>query len=321
MNSSKKPDPPASTAPSVILAGAANLDVLGFTREPLILRDSNPGHIQLCTGGVSRNIAENLSRLGIRTELITAVGSGIDGRFILENCASVKIGTEHALIIPGTTSSMYLALMDHTGDMALALSDMSISDHLTPEYLETCSAALSEASAIVADTCLPYESLDYLLTAYPAIPSYIDPVSVTKGRKLIPLAGKIHTLKMNLLEAEAISGIPSDTVDSIDRIGDWFLEQGTREVFITLGAEGVCWYTIDERGQFRLPPAAPVNATGAGDAFTAGVVFAGLSGYTLAETVRFSAAAAALTLLSEETVNPLMNLDAVSTYLKEHGYE
>jgi len=73
--------------PYVVLAGAANLDILGFTKDPLIQRDSNPGRVRLCPGGVSRNIAENLARLGIRTELITAVGDGIAGRYILENCA------------------------------------------------------------------------------------------------------------------------------------------------------------------------------------------------------------------------------------------
>lgn len=305
--------------PYVVLAGAANLDILGFTKDPLIPRDSNPGHVRMCPGGVSRNIAENLSRLGVRTELITAVGSGIAGKYILENCASEGISTRHSLILQDTTSSIYLALMDNDGDMALALSDMSISDNLTKEYLRKKKELFDSASVIVADTCLSAESLEYLLDNTHKTITCIDPVSVTKGRKLIPMVGRIHTLKMNKLEAEALSGMEITDNDSLRKTGDFFLKKGTQCVYITLGADGVFYCNADTHGFYTPPPIKVVNATGAGDAFMAGVVFASLNHYTIEETVRFSAAAAGLALSGESTVNPDMSRVLIEQTLKNRG--
>lgn len=305
--------------PYVVLAGAANIDILGFTKDPLIPRDSNPGHVRLCPGGVSRNIAENLSRLGVRTELITAVGNDIAGNYILENCAAEGISTRHSLILQDTTSSIYMALMDNDGDMALALSDMTISDNLTKEYLRKKKDLIDSASVIVADTCLSTESLEYILESSHKNITCIDPVSVTKGRKLIPLVGRIHTLKMNKLEAEALCGMDITDNDSLRRAGDYFLNKGTQHIYVTLGAEGVFYCSADTHGFYTPPPIRVVNATGAGDAFMAGVVFASLNQYTIEETVRFSAAAAGLALSGESTVNPDMSRVLIEQTLKNQG--
>ena len=300
----------------VVLIGAANLDILGFSADPLIPRDSNPGHIRLCAGGVSRNVAENLARLGTRTELITAVGSGVDGTFILESCRRAGVGIRHVLELP-TMSSGYIAMMDHDGDMALALSDMSISDHITADFLREKADLLHSADIIAADTCLPFESLEYLVTEYAGKLTCIDPVSVSKGRRLIPIAGKIHTLKMNRLEAEAISGQRIAGREDLERIGTHFLDLGTRRVFITLGPEGVYWRTTEASGFHQPRSVSPISTTGAGDAFMAGIVYASLNNYGTDETVRFSVAMAALALSGEDTVNPALSLEAVRAYMEE----
>ena len=93
----------------VTLIGAANIDIQGFPFKKLIPGDSNPGKIRLCPGGVSRNIAENLSRIGVVTELITAVGGGANGQYILQSCMESGIGINHALILPEMESSTYHA--------------------------------------------------------------------------------------------------------------------------------------------------------------------------------------------------------------------
>ncbi len=305
-----------NTAPLVVLVGAANLDILGFSADPLIPRDSNPGHIRLCAGGVSRNVAENLARLGIRTELVTAVGSGLDGTFILESCRRAGIGIRHVLELP-TMSSGYIAMMDHDGDMAMALSDMSISDHITADYLREKADLLLSADIIAADTCLPPETLEHIVTEYPGKITCIDPVSVSKGKRLIPIVGRIHTLKMNRLEAEAISGLTIGSREDLERIGTHFLTKGTKRVFITLGADGLFWCTPGASGYHRSKYVSPISTTGAGDACMAGIVYASLNNYGTDETVRFSAAMAALALSGEDTVNPDLSLDAVRGYMEE----
>ena len=301
----------------VVVVGAANLDILGFSDHELIAGDSNPGRVTLCSGGVGRNIADNLSRLGLKTELITALGTDLNGSFIRDSCIEAGIGMGHSLMLPDTRSSTYIALMNDNRDMALALSDLSIISHITRDYLQTKRELLSSASVIVADTNLSVEALNYLLTEFSDADICVDPVSTTKARKIIPLVGMIHTLKMNAIEAAAISGLPTKTDDDIMGCGDFLFRKGVKRIFITLGNRGVYCRSGDGDSFYIPPPVSVVNTTGAGDAFMAGIVFSTLDLYGAEKTLQFASAVAGLTLSDESTVNPRMSLDQIQRFTRE----
>ena len=73
--------------------GGANVDIHGQSLAPLIMRDSNPGRLHVSVGGVTRNILDNLTRLGERCELVSAVGDDVYGRMLLDSCAGLGVGT------------------------------------------------------------------------------------------------------------------------------------------------------------------------------------------------------------------------------------
>ena len=105
-----------------VAVGAANIDLNGFPGQPLVMRDSNPGHIRTCPGGVARNIAENLARLGVPVALITALGNDTGGASLRASCRELGIRLDRSVEVPGHPSSTYMAIMDEEGDMALGLS-------------------------------------------------------------------------------------------------------------------------------------------------------------------------------------------------------
>jgi pseudouridine kinase len=118
----------------VTVIGAANMDINGFSRDPLKMEDSNPGKLEYCPGGVGRNIAENLHRLGIPVRLISVIGDDPGGTLIRSSCAKTGLDIEHSLFLSDIVSSVYVALMDSNGEMKLALSDMSCHERMTPHH-------------------------------------------------------------------------------------------------------------------------------------------------------------------------------------------
>lgn len=80
-----------NSEPQVIVIGGVNCDISGTPEEALRLGDSNPGSITLTAGGVGRNIAENLARLGRRVSLLTALGEDANGDFIRASCRVLGI--------------------------------------------------------------------------------------------------------------------------------------------------------------------------------------------------------------------------------------
>ncbi len=60
--------------PYALVIGGANIDFVGIPDNKLIWHDKNPGKIKMSLGGVGRNIAENLAKLGVHTKLLALVG-------------------------------------------------------------------------------------------------------------------------------------------------------------------------------------------------------------------------------------------------------
>ena len=61
----------------VLGIGAANVDVHGMSRAAIVMRDSNPGHLRTSAGGVTRNVMENLARLGVDARMVSAQGDDL----------------------------------------------------------------------------------------------------------------------------------------------------------------------------------------------------------------------------------------------------
>ena len=157
----------------------------------------------------------------------------------------------------------------------------------------------------MADANLPAESLRFLAESCTP-PLFVDPVSTVKAEKLRPILGKIHTLKPNRIEAELLSGVAITDAESLHRAAQVLLDTGLRRVFISLGSQGV--YAASHEGALLLPcrPAEPVNATGAGDAFMAGLAWAYLEGTDLKGTALAGASAGAIAIEGAGTINPTL---------------
>ncbi len=292
------------------VVGGVNIDIGGFAAAPLAARESNPGAVRMSLGGVGRNIAHNLSLLGLRPTLVTALGGDLFAQRVEASCAALGIDLSLSLRVPGARSSTYLFLAGPEGDMALAVSDMEIYANLTPAALSERMDALNRAPALVLDANLPAESIEYLC-AHAAAPVFADPVSAAKAERLRPVLSRLHTLKPNRREAELLSGVRITDERSLRRAADALLDTGLRHVYISLGPEGVL--AADRNSRVRLSAARgpAVSTTGCGDAFMAALVWAHLRDLTLEESARAGRAAAGLTMAAEETVNPKLSAAAL----------
>ena len=292
------------------VVGAVNMDIGGAPHERLVMADSNPGRVRMSLGGVGRNIAHNMSLLGVDVRFLTAFGDDLYAQKIAASCGELGIDISQALTVPGGSTSTYLFISDEAGDMALAVSDMEIYEHITPRWLSSRQALLQNAQVVVADTNIPAESLAWLAENVD-VPLFVDPVSTAKAEKVRPILGKLHTLKPNRLEAELLSGVSITDEASLNRAAEVLLSTGLRRVFISLGSEGV--FAVDHNRSLRVPccPAVPVNATVAGDAFMAALAWAYLEGTDLEHTARLSSAAAAIAIEGAETINPELSAQTV----------
>lgn len=297
----------------VAVVGAVNMDIGGRPLgRQLLPADSNPGQVRMSLGGVGRNIAHNMSLLGLDVRFLTAFGDDLYAQKIAASCGELGIDISQALTVSGGNTSTYLFIADGEGDMAVAISDMEIYERVTPQFLSSRQALLQNAQLVVADANIPAESLRWLAENV-APPLFIDPVSTAKAEKLRPILGSIHTLKPNRLEAELLSGVPITDEAGLARAAQALLSTGLRRVFISLGGDGV--YAADRTGSVHLPvfPGEMVNTTGCGDAFMAALAWAYLDGNDLESTAKAGLAASAIAMAGAETINPDLTAAGLKT--------
>ena len=302
-------------SPYVTVVGGMNMDIGGRPYKKLVAKDSNPGAVRMSPGGVGRNIAHNMSLLGLDVRLLTAFGDDVYAQKLAAVCGELGIDISQSPVIPGGHTSTYLFVNDESGDMQLAVSDMDIYDHLTPQVLQSRRQLLDGSQVVVLDTNLPAETVAWVAKNCRA-PIFADPVSSAKAEKLRPVLGRLHTLKPNRIEAELLSGVVISDDASLRRAADALLETGLHRVFISLGADGV--FAADRSGQVLHLPAPEgniVSTTGCGDSFMAALAWAYLQGSDLERSARAGLAASTITMASADTINPTMSEEALLAHL------
>jgi pseudouridine kinase len=305
-------------SPRVCVIGGANVDIHGAAYQPLRLRDSNPGSVHVSPGGVARNVAENLSRLGVDCRLVTAVGKDPNGEMLLAHGREAGIDMRYVQELDSAPTSAYLAVLDRCGDMQVAVADMDIMDQLTAARLEPLRNAIGETSLLVIDANLPDDALYWVVNTFPRHEIFADTVSTAKAMRLKPYLGRLHTLKTNPAEAEALTGFEARRPADLDRTADWLHGQGVRRLFLTRAEHGLFYSTRDGRGHVPLEEGDDDvrSTTGAGDAFLAALVYSQLQGWPLDGTLEFAGAAAQVTVADRSPSSPSLSLTAIERALK-----
>jgi pseudouridine kinase len=297
--------------PSVVVVGGSNLDVKARAAASIQPGTSNPGTGSMAAGGVGRNIAENLARLGTRTVLITCVGRDAAGETVLEQTAAAGVVLDQVRRTDRPTGT-YVALLDADGELVAAVSDMAATDELTPESMAGARDVIAAASLLVLDGNLTAATVGAALDqAHSAgVRAILEPVSAPKAVRLteqLTPERPVYAITPNRDELRAITGLPTGTAPQVRAAADALHVLGVRLVWVRLGSRGsLLSERLDDgttsRTLLTAVPTSVDDVTGAGDAMLAAFCHATLEGADPVTAARLGHAAAALTIASPQTV-------------------
>lgn len=302
----------------ITVVGAVNMDIGGTAFDPLIMGDSNPGRVTLSLGGVGRNIADNLSRLGAPVRLVTVLGEDVYGYQAEKNCRELHIDLSLSQTISGESTSTYLCINNPDGDVNLAVSDMDICRHISPDFLRDRMEKINRSRVVVLDANLYEEAIAFLVENCTA-PLFADPVSVKKAARMKEHLRNVYCIKPNRPEAEVLSGVSIRGNEDLPKAAESLHRKGVKLVFISLGGEGV--YYDDGREQGILPcyPGRIENTTGCGDAFMAAAVYGYFMGRMPKDMAMIGLSAAALCAEAKGAIREDMSFQLLVNRMKHVG--
>ena len=270
------------------------MDIKAKTLAAHVLATSNPALIISKPGGVARNIAHNLARLGVETTLLSVVGNDANAETITKATQNAGVDISH-IIHAKTATGIYLALLDNSGELVSAASDMDCLKFLSKEQIRNKQSIVKENRFVVADCNLSSETLDEIANQA-AEKLIIEPVSVAKSAKILALlqTHKIFLATPNLDQIEALTGTRQP-----EAAAKILHKKGLRNIVIHAGQQGA--FVSDGQNFNHIPAQAKtiIDVTGAGDAATAGLVFGLAQNMPLAKAAELGQTMAAKVIASE----------------------
>ncbi len=291
---------------TALIIGSAAMDVIAHLAGEIQPGISNPARIRSSFGGVGRNVAENLARLGQPVQFITAVGADRNGEDILSHAASLGINVSGALRVRKFPTGYYAGLLDKKSELIHGVDDMRIISALTPSYLGRHRRRFEEASMVFMDCNLPDESIDFIvdICSHLKKPLVADPAASSVALRLLPHLPRLHMLAANSKEAGILTGQPFDSADreSALNAARHLSSLGVDVALVTLAEFGVCYATSETNGHIPSIRTTVADPTGAGDAMVAAVMFGLLNNMSIDDAIWLGVSAASLALRTPGTV-------------------
>jgi len=286
---------------SILCIGAAHIDRRARALAAVVAGSSNPVRLSTGWGGVARNVAETLARLGAPVALLSRVGADPEADRLIAALAALGIDTARIVRAPDAATASYTALIEPDGELVVGIADMAIYDGMDEAFFAPLEPQLAGHAAWFVDANLPAAGLGALLAGKPAGTLVAaDAVSVAKAPRLGDVLPRIDLLFCNVAEAAALVG-PGPGVEAMAR---HLLARGAGAVVLTQGARGALCADVDGMHQLPAVPASLRDVTGAGDSLVAATLLARLGGAALPAALASGLAAAALTIASEHAVRP-----------------
>jgi len=288
------------TSPShdLVILGDCNPDVLivgGDVTPAFGQEEKLVGSISLVIGGSAAITAVAAARLGLSVALVAVVGADAAGDFMLAQLAREGVDTAAITVRDDQPTGMTVAL-SRGGDRAILTALGTIPSLAAPDVpveLLTGARHVHVSSYFLLDHTLGPGLAGLFAAARAAgtvtsLDTNWDPAGGWGGTQLRDILAQTSLLLPNEGEALRISGAP-DLPAAADVLTGW-----GPDVVVKLGPRGALCAQGPRRDRAELAPVTPVDATGAGDCFNAGLI-AGLSrGLPLTEAARLGCATGAL---------------------------
>lgn len=269
----------------VVVVGDAGLDVVAWHQDEIAHGDDTRARVRLTGGGAGANTALWLASCGVEPTLVTRVGDDAGGRLVRAELEAAGVDCVFAVDDRAATFCV-VVLVDADGQRTM-LADRGANARFAAGDIDP--AVLAGATHLhLSGYVLLYESsrpagLAALEAARKAgLTTSVDPQSaalIADRKAFLEDVRDVDLLLPNAPELAALTGspCPDSASELLDVVG---------AVAVTAGTDGAIW--VDARGVTSVPaePAECVDATGAGDAFDAGLLSAWLHGKSTMDALR-----------------------------------
>ena len=291
----------------IVTVGTVYVDIKGYPDGEYFPTGRNAGDIKYFHGGVARNIAEDVSKLGEDSVLVSLVDKSGVASDVVRHLEDVNVKTGY---VKSTKNGMgtWMAVFDGHGELCASISKR-------PDLLPICDILKSneeqifnEAAGILLEIDIDEHIVDITMSLAEkyGIPVYAVISNMTIAKERIDYIRRTTCFFCNRLEAEIFFEKKTEGLSPqgmLDLLKSELERIGMKAMVVTMDSEGAVYAAADgEAGHCPAQPITVVDTTGAGDAFFAGTSVGLLRRLAIADACKLGTKAAASVLSTKENV-------------------
>ena len=278
----------------VLVVGSANMDlVVSAERFPAPGETVLGRHFDMFPGGKGANQAVACARLGARTVFLGKMGQDNFKDMLISSMGGNGVLLDHLLIDGENGTGTALITVDGKGEneiIVISGSNMC----LNPEEVSVNASLFREARVVLTQLEIPMATVQkaaelakengdiFILNPAPAN---------TLPQDLLAL---IDYLTPNETELELLSGRVVTDLNSAGKAAQILVEQGVKNVVVTLGEQGALLVNKDGAIHFPAKKVVAVDTTAAGDAFNGAMAFSLAQGRPIEKAIELANAVAGI---------------------------
>lgn len=295
----------------VLVVGSINMDLV--VRVPHSPRPGETvlgGDFETFPGGKGANQAVAASRMGGEVTMVGRVGSDNFGDTLIQGLVEDNIRTTYVIKDTGTPTGIAMIAVAANGENMIVVAS-GANYKVSEEDVTNARDIMRDTDLLLLQLECPMEAVVAAIDLAKAydIPVVLNPAPAQPLSQA--LLANVDILTPNETELMMLAG--EDTVDkAVKKVLSW----GTKNLIVTLGANGA---RVITEGVDRHIPAHEITAvdtTAAGDAFNGALAVAYAEGKSLLEAVDYGMAAGALAATQRGAQPSLPTRDAVENLIK-----
>lgn len=299
----------------VLVVGSINMDLVVTTdRIPVVGETVIGKTFKQVAGGKGANQAVAIARLGGNVRMIGAVGQDLFGDTLLAGLKAEGIGHEGIQQIADTASGIAAITVSGGNNSIIVAPGANFA--VLPADIAANKALYEQADVVVHQLETPIETIEASLY----LARSLGKTTVLNPAPSQPLSAAIiqnsDLLVPNETELADLAGMPVDTDDEVVAAARSLIEQGARELVVTLGSRGAMHVTAQTVKKIGTHPVKVVDTTAAGDSFIGGLVVALSEGKGMDGALEFARAVSSLTVSVAGAQTSLPLRSAVDQFMR-----
>ncbi len=279
-------------------------------------------------GGSAGNIAIGLTRLGLKTAILTRVSDDQHGQFIIDYLKNENINTSQIVIdknaqigltfteILSETQSSILMYRSNAADLQVSIEDVKHEEIVKYDKVLISGTSLASSSSRSATLKIlnicEEENIPIIFDLDYRPYTWRNYFEIDLYYKLI---AKKASIIIGSLEEFNLMNINCDQ-NNLKEIANYFLNYNAKHIIIKKGAKGSFYFSNDEMYEVNILPVNVVKSFGGGDAYVSAFISCLEKEMSIIDSLFYATAHAAMLVNSHSCSDALQTLEGINNFIE-----